>query len=425
MLGNTALGLSALGMSSIISRNDKAIWLTAPASMLINAPRAVSFTTPNTPTIHMYDASLKENIRYPAYKIEFLRPEDETPYMEVTADVISDSGSVSVEKQSGARRTCNFELSNINGKYHELVENMTICTKFRVKAGAEINGSIIYFDEGVFFCDNPTSHASSNEKKISIAGTDKWSGLNGQHGGTLEGTYTISAGSKLGDFIRRTLNLSIVNDPIEPIIHSSLEDAEITYDITKSDGGTIADMFLDVALNLNCDIYYDAAGRLNVVPINDTDNLPVTKKFTPEDYSYIGVSKTHNNDQIYNSVLVIGENALNTETPIRFELVNNDLDDPNSVINVGVKKVYKVSEYTSGIDTEEKARWRAHYEMRNVREKSYSANIEYVDVLYLDVGQVIELHDEDISQAPDKYVVVSLVHNLGVNLTVTASVSKL
>ena len=122
--------------------------------------------------------------------------------------------------------------------------------------------------------------------------------------------------------------------------------------------------------------------------------------------------------------MVIGENAQNTETPVRYELVNNDLDDPNSVPNVGIKKVYKVSDYTAGIDTEEKAQWRAIYEMRNIKEKFYAATADFVDILYLDVDQLIELTDDEVASDKERYIITALTHKIGVDMSTSATVSK-
>ena len=431
MLGSTILGLNSTGTSSVLlTPNEIPITINVanPATMTFSYPPTVSFITLPPPDVRKYEQHIMGSIRCPTYKIEFLRQENESPYLDVSDWIICDSGSVNIEKQNGVRRTSSFELSNIGKKFNDFVEHLTIGSKFRVSIGEEIDGNTIYFNEGVFLCDDPTVYGGNGDCKITISGTDKWSVLNGQHGGVLEGTYTVEKGSTVGDFIRRTLRLNIVNDPITPLIHSDVESKEITYDITKSEGSTIADVFLDVALNMNLDMFYDEHGRLNVVPIAEAENRTIIRRFAPEDYSYISASKTYNNERICNSVLVVGENAANSNSPVRFELVNNDPDDPNSVVNVGVKKVYKVSEYTSGIDTEEKARWRAAYELRNIREKFFSANIEYVDVMHLDVDQIVELRDSSIPGSDDddcRYVIVSLNHNLGVDLTVTASVSKI
>lgn len=390
----------------------------------LSAASATTFMTPSVPTIHQYDEVLKMPMRRPVYKIELLRPEDETPYFDITGDVIADSGAITIEKQDGVRRTSSFEISNVGEKYNDFVENLTIGSKYRVSLGEEIGGSAIFFRKGTYLYDDPSLHGSANNRVISISGTDKWSVLNGQHGGILEGTYTVEKGSRLGDFVRRTLRLNIVNDPIEPLIHQDLEDVEITYDITKGEGGTISDVFLDVALNMNCSMYYDEYGRFCAMPLDETNNRTVIHRFEPEDNVYIGASKTYNNEGIYNSVLVIGENAQNTETPVRYELVNEDRDDPNSVPNVGIKKVYKISDYTAGIDTEEKAMWRAIYELRNIKEKFYTASASFVDILYLDVDQLIELTDSEVASDGERYVITALTHNIGVDMNTSATVSK-
>ena len=208
--------------------------------------------------------------------------------------------------------------------------------------------------------------------------------LNGQCGGIIEGTYIVKAGSTVGDAIRRTLNLDIVNDPIEPNIDPQLENEVVTYDISKSAGITLR-------------------------KIEDSRFLCVAHSFDASDFNYQSSTKKLSYSGIYNSVLVIGENIKDTKTEIRFELKNEDPSDPHSIQNSGVKKVYKVNDYLNGIDTEQKAIERAYYELDLIRKNYSSININCATLLHLNENDVIVLEDPTVGEnATARYIINSI-----------------
>ncbi len=190
------------------------------------------------------------------------------------------------------------------------------------------------FNQGTFLFNNPTCSSNQGDRQISISGSDKWSLLNGAHGGIIEGTYIVYAGSTFGDMIRRTLNLDIVADPIPPNIHPRLENAEVTYDITKTSGNTIADIILDVALNIGAYVYYDVNGRFTAIPMDEDIYKPNSYIFEEGNVTYFSSSRTIGLEDVYNSVLVISENVTETQDVIMKELQNNDTTDPNSIGDV-------------------------------------------------------------------------------------------
>lgn len=396
-----------------------------PSIMYFKTYTPKTFSTRMSPTVLEYIENLQSISRYPLYKIDLLRY-DESVLLTISEDVISDSGSVNIQDSVGVRRTCDFAIQNVTHNYRAFVENITIGSKFRVWLGENIGGQPIYFSQGVYMFDNPSLIHASSDRRLSVSGTDKWSILNGQNGGILEGTYTVSAGSNVGDFVRRTLNLDIVNDPIEPYIAPELENVIITYDITKTDGSTIADVFLDVALNINASVYYDAWGRFCIVPIVEDRFKGTAFAFGGADYNYLDGQKTYNYTEIYNSVLIVSNNAQpGASTQIRYEELNMDASDPNSIVNAGIKKVYKVKDYLSGIDTKEKAMARAGYESRNIRRRYSSASVNSVSILHLGEGDVISLSDEVLADSGERFVVNSINRPIGTDMRNTITVSKI
>lgn len=372
-----------------------------------------------TPTIEQYIEYIKTNIRTPIYKLEILRKEDESVREIVEGEIVSNSGSITNTLDEGVRRTCSFTLDNHDDKFTDFIDNITIGDKFKIYLGYKIGDVDKYFPQGVYVFDDPSIISNRSQREIEITGTDKWSMLNGQNGGILEGTYVVEKGTKIGDLIRRTLRLNIVNDPIEPSIDKALENMTTTYDITKSAGETVSDIFLEVALNVSAYIYYDENGRLQMYPVDNDMFKSSAYNFSRNEYNYLSGTKQYKLSEIYNSVLVIGENIKDTETPIIYEALNNDLSDPNSIPNVGFKKVKKITEYTKGIDTMQKAQERGNWELKKAKAKTSSVDISCLSLYHLDVNQIVTLEDSVLNDKSARYLINSIDLPIGVDVEST------
>ena len=395
-----------------------------PRDIDIIGEQSQVFIEYRTPTNEQYIEYIGKELRVPIYRLEILQKSDESVRNVYEGIIVNNSGSVNNTLDEGVRRTCNFTLENYNNQFSSFVDHLTIGDKFKLYLGYKINGVDKLFPEGVYVFDDPNIISERSTKEIEISGTDKWSMLNGQNGGILEGTYVVKKGTKIGNLIRRTLALNIVNDPIPPIIDKSLENQEITYDITKKAGETVSDIFLEVALNVSAYIYYDENGRLNMYPVESDMFTAPSYDFSNSEYNYLGASKQYKLSDIYNSVLVIGENIKDTNTPIIYEALNNDLSDPNSIPNVGYKKVKMITEYTKGINTMTKAQERANWELRKARAKTSSVAISCLALYHLDVNQVVTLTDNYLNSNTERYLINSIELPIGVDVESTIELVK-
>lgn len=351
-------------------------------------------------------------VKRPIYKVELLR-RDETVKKELTSKVISGSGSVQIENQNGVRRTSDFILipTSEDRKYFS---NLALGDKFKLWVGYNIDGED-YFPSpaGVFVFDNPTFMSMPDDKTIQITGSDKWSVLNGENGGILEATYTVEAETPIKDFIVRTLNLSIVNDPVPPVIDIRLLEMKTTYEITKSAGETVADLFLDVAENLNAEIYYDQFGRLNIWSITDDMHKASLFDFNSDSVAYFGGQKEYNLRDIYNAVMVIADNPQNKDVPFESFAVNNDLSDKNSVPNLGFTKTLVVTDRTDGISTQEQCDDRAFWELKKAKIRYSTVDLEGLMVPHLDVNQICTITDPELMSDRERFLIMSITHTIG------------
>lgn len=375
-------------------------------------------------TYNDYLDYIKQNIRRPIYKIELLNSIDETPYETIEDVVINDSGSLSISLNEGIRRTCNLNLVNKNNRFNDYFYNLSIGSKFRLYLGDVIDGTPYYFEQGVFIFDDPTLVSQTSNLTVEISGTDKWSMLNGINGGILDGTYTIPSGTLVSDLIKDTLNLQIVNDPIAPIIDESLELITTTYDITKEAGESVADIFLEVALNISAYIYYDEIGRLVLKPVEYDDFKGSIYNFTRDDYNYLGAAKKYSYSEIFNSVLVIADNTNTNFPPIKSEAINNDLTDPNSVPNVGFKKTKLITEYTKGITTQKLAQDRVAWELKKTKAKQSVVSMTCLPLYNLDVNQIITISDNKLSSDRERFLINSISMPIGTSGSAKIDVVK-
>ena len=368
---------------------------------------------------------IKQNIRRPIYKIELLNLIDETPYETIEDIVVNNSGSLNISLNEGVRRTCNLNLINKNNRFNDYFYNLSIGSRFRLYLGDIIDEIPYYFEEGVFIFDNPTLISKTSDLQVQITGTDKWSMLNGTNGGILDKTYTVPSGTLVGDLIRDTLNLQIVSDPIPPLIDVLLKNVTTTYDITKEAGASVADIFLEVALNISAYVYYDEIGRLVLKPVEYDDSKGSIYDFNRDDYNYLGATKTYSYSEIFNSVLVIADNTNNENLiPIKAEAINNDLTDPNSVPNVGFKKTKLVTDYTKGIITNQLAIERVNWELKKVKAKQSSVSITCLPLYSLDVNQIITLSDYKLSSDRERFLINSISMPIGTSSSSTLDIIK-
>jgi hypothetical protein len=232
--------------------------------------------------------------------------------------------------------------------------------------------------------------------------------LNGVHGGILDATFIAPLGSDIFGLVKTILNLNVVGDPIQPLIDSSLVGKTITYDITKQAGEMVADLLLEIAYNLSCYIYYNAEGRLVIRPFEYDTIKASAFDLTVADYNFLGMSKQLSFDKIYNAVQVRADNVQNADVPIIVEVVNNDLTDPNSYPNYGIKKLYVVTEYTKGINTNDLASARANWELKNVKSRQSSITANVLPLYHLDVNDVVTITDESTNDVRTRYLIAGI-----------------
>ena len=350
-----------------------------------------------------------QNVREMIYKIELIRKSDQTPYESIEDSVLNSTGTINVTLGDGVRRTCSMTLKNIDNKYTSLFSNLSIGSKFKVSIGYNINGTPKYFPQGVFVFDSPSINSMLSEKTVDISGTDKWSMMDGTNGGIFEMTYIVESGDTIKNVIERTIVLDICNDLTPPIIDESIQNIEIPYDLEYSAGQSMSELMLEIGVIANAYIYYDENGALNIKPIEYDAEKGSTYDFVSgQDINYISATKQLLYTDVYNGVFVEADNSQDDVLPITAYVQNMDLTDPNSVPNLGHTKWYQVTDYTSGINTQQKADERVAYELAKKASLSSSLSINCSTIPHIVENTIITLTDEYVGSNQERFLVNSL-----------------
>ena len=125
-----------------------------------------------------------------------LLDEYETVSKSIREDVLENSGGISITYQNGVRRTASIVIDNSLNKYDIDINKLWIYQKIKISTGVEYftdSGEVETFlvPQGTFYITNPQDAYNPSNKTISFECIDKWARLNGQLGGTLQGTYSF------------------------------------------------------------------------------------------------------------------------------------------------------------------------------------------------------------------------------------------
>lgn len=375
-----------------------------------------------TPEYLRYISTTK--ITKPIFRVEILNKFNDTIEKSINGYVENNSGKITISNTDGMRRTCSLTLRNYSNEFTEYFDGISLGERFKVYLGYDMGSSQVLFPQGVFIYSNPSLTSDTARKVVNVDGSDKWSLISGECGGILQGTYQVKKGTSLGEFVKNTLALDIVGDYTPPNIDESVFDAKTTYDIVHEAGETIADVVLEVAMNLSCNVYYDENGVFTMTPFVYDTERPSIYSFHENDINYISGKKTYQLDGVYNAVLVVSDNMQNDSTPIRSYLENTDLSDENSPLNGTPLKIYIPNNYLEGIDTQEKADARARYELKIVTAMQSTVSIESKALYHFVENNIVTITDPHLNCDNERFLISGISFDIGSNGGMSLDVVK-
>lgn len=365
-----------------------------------------------------YFNHLKTNIRQPIVKIEILRNVDETIIDSIVGDILNEGGNLTITRQNGIRRSVEFTLMNITGKYIPQIDGRVwIRQKVRIYFGLRINEQEYWISQGIYVMDNPTALSDLSRKTVNIKALDKFSLLDGTLGGELDDNLVFPAGSSVFQTIRTVLEMS--GDP-----KSSLIDVDLTqitcYAIEKTCGDKLGDILIELANMLSLEVFYDTNGYLRFQNPVDPLYSGSSYDFGDAEYNYLGASQEYKFADVYNAVLVIGDNS-NGQT-YSYEAVNNDLLSNINVNALGFKRTKVITD--TNIYSTDLAMKRAKYELNLISRLQSSIKINIIPMCHLDVGDVVTLTDPSLKLDRQRFLIngISIPFSIGSKMSIDATI---
>lgn len=393
-------------------------------------------------------------------KLEFLQPDNSVAF---TLDnsykrgynrmydsrAFIQTGSLSVALQNGQRRKASVTLSNADGAFDYSVNKIWHGRKIRLSMGLVLpDGSDFYFPQGVFYIANPNALHSSNQRQITYNLVDKWAYLDGTLFGTLPYSYEVAPGTNVFKAMQGVLQLSVTDlfnpaispdlmlDNQEPVFtnyYNNLPqlDAEyfapngtvVTKKVNATDtafttvvemGGTAADVILDLNRNIVAHVGYDPTGAFRVEPsqddISDLDK-PVMWTFDANNSALVSTGETVRNEDVYNSVLVIGQGL--RDEPVYGEAINRNLSSDANVFMLGLR-TWKES--NSGFWNRKQCNDYAYWLLKRKTVLQKSISVQSSQMFHLLENRLISVQRTDKAGSPfEKHLIQSFTLPIGEN----------
>ena len=369
---------------------------------------------------------INRNSIYPRFRIFVLNPDETVCYQIPNEDILS-GGSYNENYQNGSRRTLSFTLDNSSGEYTPSINNFWSGARVSLQVGLEIPDEVttVWFDKGVFIMDVPKPSKTAEQKTVSISCSDKFSlfeGAQGTAGIATEFPAETNIRNLIEDILQRDMGNGYFVDPKPFLLDPSFEGRVLPNKISLTAEGNWGSILTQIADILSAEVFYDAQGRMNFIPIVETMNdgsKPVLydyslDKLQTENFSF-------DTSNFINKVYVVGANV-NGHT-CTAEAENNDPNSPLCISRIGLRTTV-VSD--SNITMDILAQERADYELRkNLVAKSTLDSGVFFNPL-LSVNNIVTYTDEeDFNLRRERFLIQSLSFNLGYDGTMSLSVSNI
>lgn len=300
----------------------------------------------------------------PISKIEFLNPDNTVAYaVDGTykrgygypdSRAFLQDGNINISLNNGQRRTASVRFENLDNAFDYAINKLWFGRRVRLLKGVILSdGSEYYISQGVFCFNSPKTGWKPNSRTAEYSLVDKWAYVDGTLFGNLENTYEVPAfvsGSttqrtNIFNAIQAILQLSIFDhkytpdktqqiDNVTPIFTDYYNNRYLTIDeytdrngevipeqhfpmcqmpktVTTSMGGTYGQVLLDLNKIIAGWIGYGSNGALRVDAspddLNDADK-PIMWKFDENSKTFFGLDETANPSQVFNDIIVWGEN---------------------------------------------------------------------------------------------------------------------
>ena len=351
-------------------------------------------------------------------RARFLNPDGSTafsvernPYQMRDMALISDQGTFTCKLQNGMRRSLSLTFVQITPEFDYNVNNIWFGTEIAWDEGLLLpDGTPFYIQQGIFGVENPEETINPEEKCARYNLVDKWANLDGKMTGNLEATYIADAGTSIFPPIAALLAEDRGNgrplDNIAPIFTTwyndktqelpdgttaRLTDAPYTLMVEP---GTKADVILGFATMLNAWVGYDSSGALRIDPSQDDISdatKPVEWEFSEEEAQLLGRTYAVENTDVYNDVIVIGEQVSGQKQPAARAQNLDPASDTN--VNLIGRKTLRIS--STGFGTTQQCIDYALWKLKRTTVLQKSVTIRCSQMMHIQPNQLVTIKRTD------------------------------
>ncbi|MCH5315498.1 MAG: hypothetical protein J1E81_06260 [Eubacterium sp.] len=390
-------------------------------------------------------------------KIEFLNPDDTVAYAldgtykrryggYADSRAFLQDGNINISLNNGQRRTASVRFENLDNAFDYAVNKLWFGQRVRLLKGVILSdGSEFYLPQGVFYFNSPKTAWKPNARTTDYQLVDKWAYLDGTLFGNLENTYEVPSRTNIFEAIQGILNLSkfthtatsnieAMIDCVKPLFtdyynnrYNTINGEEVPmnlapYTVTTALGSTYGKVFLDLNSILAGWIGYNANGALEVEPsqddINDADK-PVMWSFSENSKTFLGLDETANPSQVYNDVIVWGENLDGGVVGAR--ATNHDPTSDTNANLIGLKTYVESSDINySNEQCQALANW--YLKRKTVLQKSVTFSC--TQMFHLRENNLVSVLRSDKPNSPiEKHLIQSMTIPLKVSgaMSITAT----
>lgn len=393
-------------------------------------------------------------------KIEFLNPDNTVAYAldgtykrrysgYADSRAFLQDGNINISLNNGQRRTATVKFANMDGAFDYAMNKIWFGRRVRLQKGVILaDGSEFYIPQGEFYFDSPKTGWKPNSRTAEYSLVDKWAYLDGTLFGNLENTYevpmmTSGARTNIFEAMQAILQLSIFDhkytpdktkqvDNVKPIFtdyynnrYTTINGQQVAMNlmpktVTTSAGGTYGQVMLDLNSVLVGWIGYNNYGGMQLDAsqddLNDADK-PVQWKFTPENKTFFGLDETANPSQVFNDIIIWGENLDGGLVGAR--ATNYDISSDTNANLIGLKTYVESSDI---LYTNEQCQDYADWLLKRKTVLQKSVTFSCSQLLHLQENNLIEVLRSDKDGSPiEKHLIQAM--SLPLNTTSAMSIT--
>ena len=334
-------------------------------------------------------------------------------------------GNLSVNFQSGQRRTSSVLFDNVDSEFDFSVKHLWFGQEIAIDEGLILpDGTDYYIQQGVFLLTRPAESIQPVGKTIEYNLVDKWANLDGTLYGKLEGSYQVPMGSDPFTAIKALLaedkgnGVPVDNQPI----NNMYETWDPTpYTLLIDAGGTLADVITGFAEMLVGIVGYDRSGSLLIEPSNEqVEDIkkPIQWTFNMDETTLLGLTYDIRNEEVFNDYIIVGEKLDNGSQPYG-RVQNIDPRSDTSIQIIGRKTIRETSSgYASNQQCIDLATWR----LKRSTVLSKAVSVSASQIFHIQENQLIEIIRTDKEDSPiEKHLVQGFSRPLASNGAMTIS----